>query len=795
MFKTTVLLAALLCGMAQASTETIVNDVKWLDTDGNEILVNKGGHVTKFGDTYYWVGVPESDTDNLRIYTSKTLASDSWTLASSQVLDDTARNATMLFNPTTNKYVIVSKANGEHGHVVFYESDTPTGTFNLVNRITPENDTFRQGYEFGGMSVYQEGNDAYFVVARRNLTEKGDRHMGIFKLNASYTAIESEVYWKNIGLHEAPWVFKKDGLYYMSMSGTKGWDATPTYYMTATNLAGPWTTPRWAKSSPWTSNSYNTQHRWIMKVGEQWMFSGDRYVQTKPSLYDPEKGRVIMVPVSWDDNETPSRPVLNWQKEWSLDYDGDGLVNNVDTDDDGDGILDVNDSSPLFADSDNDGIENANDNDDDNDGIADTEDAFPQDPTEAVDTDGDGIGDNADTDANNDGVTDLAINLDLTQLKQQVKFSADITSTVKKVDEGNASTVLNRFIELGVDSLNVPIYASRDLNDPHYDVLYRVADLAEDKGLTLSATLANTDGVNATVLHGADKFNATFQCGNPKNCKGNIYNLKFGAYADFLDQYLANMEAHDAQISALSIYNADDVDALDYSKVWSQMSRTNFTRVGVEQSKLTDSTAKTSAVWEQVDIIGSGFEDADSIAAANHDSSWAALKTAASTKPVWFTQSARTDNSSDMNKARSGLENFIPAIRGGAGRVVLDNTANNMVWYNGGRVPYTFDVTKLFIANAKGNVVGSNSEDADLTTVSFKEGNTVKVHITNKAATAKVIKVKLNSSATLQGAITSKVWNDTQKGIAATYSHTGDLWSVTVPANAYVQMSAPLSGN
>ena len=114
------------------------------------------------------------------------------------------------------------------------------------------------------------------------------------------------------------------------------------------------------------------------------------------------------------------------------DTDGDGIGNNADTDDDNDGLLDVDDSEPLnsLTDLDGDGIVDSSDNcpsvanadqsdtdgdgegnvcdtDDDNDGVPDTEDAFPLDATEDTDTDGDGTGDNADTDDDNDGILDL----------------------------------------------------------------------------------------------------------------------------------------------------------------------------------------------------------------------------------------------------------------------------------------------------------------------------------------------------------------------------------------------------
>ncbi len=60
--------------------------------------------------------------------------------------------------------------------------------------------------------------------------------------------------------------------------------------------------------------------------------------------------------------------------------------------------------SPV--DTDGDSIPDELDPDDDNDGVPDVEDDFPLDPNETVDSDADGIGDNADPDDDNDGVAD-----------------------------------------------------------------------------------------------------------------------------------------------------------------------------------------------------------------------------------------------------------------------------------------------------------------------------------------------------------------------------------------------------
>lgn len=58
------------------------------------------------------------------------------------------------------------------------------------------------------------------------------------------------------------------------------------------------------------------------------------------------------------------------------------------------------------SDLDGDGIPNDLDEDDDNDGVIDVEDAFPLDPDESEDTDGDGVGNNSDDDDDNDGLMD-----------------------------------------------------------------------------------------------------------------------------------------------------------------------------------------------------------------------------------------------------------------------------------------------------------------------------------------------------------------------------------------------------
>lgn len=161
------------------------------------------------------------------------------------------------------------------------------------------------------------------------------------------------------------------------------------------------------------------------------------------------------------------------------DIDKDRKANDVDPDDDSDGVPDAQDAFPLgpeeWADRDGDLIGDNLDADDDGDGVADDDnkngvpdfeeldfdrdgvarakcipwDAFPLDPKECRDTDGDGIGDNADRDDDGDGYTDAEEKKARTDPLDKLSFPARPSRYSRNYGSGFAGFCYSSFRGLG----------------------------------------------------------------------------------------------------------------------------------------------------------------------------------------------------------------------------------------------------------------------------------------------------------------------------------------------------------
>lgn len=127
--------------------------------------------------------------------------------------------------------------------------------------------------------------------------------------------------------------------------------------------------------------------------------------------FDLDQDGVPVRPANLSDADVPSGQIFDncpaTPNPEQINTDGDSQGDKCDTDDDGDGVPDLEDAFPLnnqeSVDTDGDGIGNNADADDDNDGVTDSDDAFPLDSSDYADTDGDGEGDKTDPDIDGDG--------------------------------------------------------------------------------------------------------------------------------------------------------------------------------------------------------------------------------------------------------------------------------------------------------------------------------------------------------------------------------------------------------
>jgi hypothetical protein len=170
--------------------------------------------------------------------------------------------------------------------------------------------------------VYFEGDDAYLVTVLDKAL--GDdflnKSLAIYKLTPDFLGVEEKLFEgfarDEIGIgSEAAHIIKRNGRYIMFSSRLVGWNSSRTMYTTATSLRGPWTPLQDLKTVPESTDSYNTQHDFVIPIqgieATTYLYVGDRYSQH----HGKGVGHNIFLPLVWDGDE----PELQWYKQWRID--------------------------------------------------------------------------------------------------------------------------------------------------------------------------------------------------------------------------------------------------------------------------------------------------------------------------------------------------------------------------------------------------------------------------------------------------------------------------------------------
>ncbi|HKJ43888.1 MAG TPA: glycoside hydrolase family 43 protein, partial [Sunxiuqinia sp.] len=114
------------------------------------------------------------------------------------------------------------------------------------------------------------------------------------------------------GHNEAPALFKKDGIYYLTTSGCTGWAPNAARMFNASSIWGPWE----ALGNPCVGDdadlTFHSQSTFVLPVQgkkDAFIFMADRW---KPK--NPNDGRYIWLPIQFENG----KPVIRWKNEWDL---------------------------------------------------------------------------------------------------------------------------------------------------------------------------------------------------------------------------------------------------------------------------------------------------------------------------------------------------------------------------------------------------------------------------------------------------------------------------------------------
>ena len=240
----------------------IRNDVFWKDTSGKPIY-SQGGGVLQDGSTYYWYGVEyggavsyaasptKSNSDTsfvaVTIYSSTDLANwkfenNALTMASvsgSVAMDSSTwiGRVGAAYNPTSKKYVLIGQYLGTPDTTQFFAtSATPNGAFTwdhtqaVITNVTNNN--------CGDQSIFTDDDGKAYILCS-SLSGRSNTYIVPLRPADFLEAQPATKIFGGAG-REGNAMFKTNGRYYVCSSDLHGWNASHAYYISATNIMGPY---------------------------------------------------------------------------------------------------------------------------------------------------------------------------------------------------------------------------------------------------------------------------------------------------------------------------------------------------------------------------------------------------------------------------------------------------------------------------------------------------------------------------------------------------------------------------
>lgn len=108
---------------------------------------------------------------------------------------------------------------------------------------------------------------------------------------------------------EAPAMFKRNGKYYLIMSGCTGWAPNAARSAVADSIFGEWKELGNPCVGEGAQTTFESQSTYVLNVGDKYIYMGDRW-----SPDDAIDGRYIWLPIDFNDNGF----TIEWVDEWQL---------------------------------------------------------------------------------------------------------------------------------------------------------------------------------------------------------------------------------------------------------------------------------------------------------------------------------------------------------------------------------------------------------------------------------------------------------------------------------------------
>lgn len=311
-----------------ATAGTITNATSagtiWRDTANNEII-NNCGNVLQDGGTFYWYGW-DKYAHTVNVYHSTTLGSGSWT-------EHTGTGFPMfgsgfhgrpdvIKHPTNGTYVMIvafSSVPGRNG-IEYLTATSPTGPFTSVLKEDYVMDgSGNLTITMGDKGIYQD-DDANKTAYLLCTADDGGNTNGttkIIRLNSNYIgqAAVLQSWTVTTNRKEALAIMKRNGTYYLTASGTHGWNSGNSHYRTASSLTGTFSAWQVIPTNPSSTDCFNTQHDYILKivgsVATSYIYLGDRWSQDTGVGF----GRNAWYPITFDGSGVPT---IQGDTTWSI---------------------------------------------------------------------------------------------------------------------------------------------------------------------------------------------------------------------------------------------------------------------------------------------------------------------------------------------------------------------------------------------------------------------------------------------------------------------------------------------